>query len=558
MNCIAVPSKYRELGDFHQYYSGAKKAPYLTVFVGGNHEASNYLTELYYGGWVAPNIYYLGAANVIKLGPLRIASLSGIWKGYNYRKPHFERLPYNDDDIKSVYHVRELDTRKLLQIRTQVDVGISHDWPQGIEWNGNWKQLFKRKPFLEDDARNRCLGSNAAKSVLDRLRPAYWFSAHLHAKHSAVKKFDIDVEPRLHQTEIRNRQADSSHQHANPLPKNENEIELDLEDSGEEAAVSARPQDKQHLNKDEIELDLGIEGDEQEEAQPEQKLKVGNAQYSHEIDMERQDQNSKMPDPDSQVNDEFADEDQPTIRNGQHTSTSHKTGPSVMMATEISEDVRAQLPAAFKKPMPYPSDIWNKTTRFLALDKCLPGRDFLQLMEIKPLKEEETETGITRPLKLMYDKEWLAIIRVFANELTFGNESTPVPPNKGQQFYLQRIEEQERWVEENVIKTGKICIPDNFQQTAPPYDPIQGAKISGQPREYINPQTRTFCELLQIDNAFESTDEQIAARAQAGLRPSSRSRGGNHGQGPRGGGGFGRHQGRGRGRGGARRQPARW
>jgi len=32
----------------------------LTIFIGGNHEASNYLQELPYGGWVAPNIYYLG------------------------------------------------------------------------------------------------------------------------------------------------------------------------------------------------------------------------------------------------------------------------------------------------------------------------------------------------------------------------------------------------------------------------------------------------------------------------------------------------------------------
>lgn len=43
-----------------RYYSGEKKAPILTIFIGGNHEASNYLQELPYGGWVAPNIYYMG------------------------------------------------------------------------------------------------------------------------------------------------------------------------------------------------------------------------------------------------------------------------------------------------------------------------------------------------------------------------------------------------------------------------------------------------------------------------------------------------------------------
>ena len=48
--------------DFYKYYSGEKTAPVLTIFIGGNHEASNHLRELYYGGWVAPKIYYLGSS----------------------------------------------------------------------------------------------------------------------------------------------------------------------------------------------------------------------------------------------------------------------------------------------------------------------------------------------------------------------------------------------------------------------------------------------------------------------------------------------------------------
>lgn len=44
--CRSVPCLPR------RYYSGEKKAPVLTVFIGGNHEASNHLQELPYGGWV--------------------------------------------------------------------------------------------------------------------------------------------------------------------------------------------------------------------------------------------------------------------------------------------------------------------------------------------------------------------------------------------------------------------------------------------------------------------------------------------------------------------------
>lgn len=55
------------MGDFHRYYTGEITAPFLTIFIGGNHEASTLLRDLYYGGWVAPNIYYLGASGVINI-----------------------------------------------------------------------------------------------------------------------------------------------------------------------------------------------------------------------------------------------------------------------------------------------------------------------------------------------------------------------------------------------------------------------------------------------------------------------------------------------------------
>lgn len=99
------------MGDFELYYNGTLKAPVLTIFVGGNHEASELLRDLYYGGWVAPNIYYLGASGVVNVGcegvgTLRVAGISGIEKHYHFSKGYFERYPYSGDDHRSMYHIR--------------------------------------------------------------------------------------------------------------------------------------------------------------------------------------------------------------------------------------------------------------------------------------------------------------------------------------------------------------------------------------------------------------------------------------------------------------------
>jgi hypothetical protein len=51
----------------------------VRTVVGGNHEAANHLWELYYGGWAAPDIMFLGYTGCLRFGGLRIAGLSGIY-----------------------------------------------------------------------------------------------------------------------------------------------------------------------------------------------------------------------------------------------------------------------------------------------------------------------------------------------------------------------------------------------------------------------------------------------------------------------------------------------
>jgi lariat debranching enzyme len=764
-----MPAKYRKMADFHEYYSGARRAPYLTIFIGGNHEASNHLFELYYGGWVAPNMYYMGAANIIRLGPLRIAGLSGIWKGYDYRKPHFERVPYNEGEKVSIFHVRELDVRKLLSVRTQVDIGLSHDWPQGIEWKGDYRSLFRKKDRFEADANEGRLGSVAARQCLDRLRPSHWFSAHLHIKYAAVLNHGdyervrppqehrprhgaliappSDRANKEHKNETASNISDtytsSSFQDDRPSqssynlgrPTNETSspsTSLPIAISNHKAVATPKtPQQAQvsawqnfHVDANKAEAkDSEMRLREQTEraaeeyrsgtrgtspyifdetwkqVQVDDGVERGIASVSKTIRSPGEDVRvssvdgcieSKLKRPRSMTPEEVKKDGQttapPTLSNGLpgqldgQVPVSAITGPSairnvdeididltdsssedaghgrelslsnstkkvpasaedgvcsqatreksnkraksqavmsddsdeggvklgptsapfVPRATaslqpstleeqvkeeasaktdtiegdreEVSDTMRAQLaelsqgfaPVSCRQqssaPLPLPENIVNITTHFLALDKCERGRNFLQLLEVEPISEQLHNSGV-RPYKLQYDKEWLAILRAFAPELELGGDPTSrTPQHKGDTHYRERIMEEEKWIEEHVVKLGKLTVPENFTVTAPVYDHNEQNSIADEPHEYTNPQTSEFCRLIGIENKFDISEEEREGRMAQGLRPAGKNfargnrdggrggRGGSFSARGRGGGGRG-HGGRGRGRG---------
>ncbi|CAK7203278.1 lariat debranching enzyme [Sporothrix eucalyptigena] len=543
LNLMSVPPKYRAMGDFHLYYSGARKAPYLTVFIGGNHEAAGYLWELFYGGWVAPNIYYWGAANVLRFGPLRIAGMSGIWKGIDYRQPHHERIPFRQDDIKSFYHVREVDVRKLLQIREPVDIGMSHDWPRAIEWHGDSEHLYRMKPHFRRESMEGTLGNTAAEYVLDRLRPRFWFSAHMHCKFAAIKQFPPPEPAAAEEQPVETVQKENF----TDAPSTKIELPAPVNP----AATSGNP--------DEIDLDLDDDEEGGGEKQP-----------------------------------------TPTAPEAPKEEQKEKELSTISNVDGVSNDMLAQLPASFQRPQqhqdlhhrgprqkpgqPVPPTITNTQVNFLALDKCLPGRHFLQLCEIGPAesaaaasskgsvaKGKETGDKIDKTagsgprFKLEYDPEWLAITRVFANDLIIGDRNTPVAPDLGEAHYRPLVDAERAWVEENIVAKGRLAVPHDFELTAPIHNPVPGQPetyAKGQPNEYTNPHTAAFCELLQVPNVWHATKQERGERKQRGPGPSTprHSRDGDgdgdgdgyQGYGGRGGGGY---RGRGRGRGGGRGGP---
>ncbi|KAG2205992.1 hypothetical protein INT47_005310, partial [Mucor saturninus] len=383
MNCMSVPAKYRELGTFWKYYSGQVRAPYPTIFIGGNHEASNYLWELYHGGWVCDNIYYLGHAGVINFGGLRIGGLSGIAKENHYKRGHYEVSPYNPSDIKSVYHVREYDVKKVLQLMEPVDIFLSHDWPRGIERYGDLQHLMRIKKYFVKEIMENNLGSYPNELILSKVQPAYWFSAHLHVHYAAVVDHDKwkKGEYPLATQQILN--GNRGNQYQKPVVDNPDEIEISLSD----------------------------------------------------------------------------DDETPEIK---------------------ETDKKAAAP---------------KITKFLSLDKCLPRRQFLQIIDIPTPNDE------LKDYDFYYDMEWLAITRAMQPYLSTSFNQTTIPEDD----HLRTMIGNERAYLENKRQSGELDlkIPHNFETTAPPFNPnapSSPSEILQNQSPFLNPQTVTFCEEIDMPN----------------------------------------------------------
>lgn len=166
-----IKEKYRDLGQFHPYWTGEKQAPCLTVFVGGNHECPDVADQLYYGGFVAPRIFYLGQAGIWRVGRrFTVAGISGIYKPYTFRQP----------EQPGSWHVRQKHTDLLRRYPNPIDIVLTHDWPAGMhQFSNQWL-----KPHLFQERQS--LGCPAFASLLHEKRPSFWFAAHHHTKFAAA------------------------------------------------------------------------------------------------------------------------------------------------------------------------------------------------------------------------------------------------------------------------------------------------------------------------------------------------------------------------------------
>ncbi|PPQ81075.1 hypothetical protein CVT25_014538, partial [Psilocybe cyanescens] len=416
LQCMSVPAKYRQLQHFYKYYTGEKKAPILTLVIGGNHEASNYMWELYHGGWLAPNIYFLGHAGSVRVNGVSIAGASGIFKAHDFRLGHYEKVPYDAGAMRSIYHIREYSVRKLSLLSSN-RIFLSHDWPQSIEQYGNLSDLLHRKTFLRGDIEKGVLGSPPLMGLLRTLKPEWWFAAHLHARYEATVVHEAG--PGLQAAQ------------AAPAPVT-NPDEIRIEDEDEDENVDAQAGDP---------------------GAPPPPVRAAENRNPDEILMEDEEEEVEMPPP----------------------------------------------------PPPPASE-----TKFLALDKCLPRRQFL----------ENENPGPT----LTFDPEWLAITRAFHPWLSTTRHQ-PAFPDEAEARAL--VAKELEWVRANVPKNerGEILVREwqSFVMTAPGPG-MEGGDKFRQPPWYTNPQTEAFCRMLDIPNKINPPPTVRAAGTGIGKSNSNAQR----------------------------------
>ncbi len=166
-----APQKYHRISDFASYASGEKQAPYLTLFIGGNHEAWSVLAPYNDGGFIAKNIYYLGRAGRFNFRDVSIGGITGVYSPKQYDTPLSSEPEYNWK-----FYRRE-NIEHLL--KNPVNILLIHDWVTPID------SINSSTPI---DALPKKMTHNApspTKNLIESTQPSHVFMGHMHHHHIA-------------------------------------------------------------------------------------------------------------------------------------------------------------------------------------------------------------------------------------------------------------------------------------------------------------------------------------------------------------------------------------
>lgn len=324
--------------------------------------------------------------------------------------------------------------------------------------------MLQRKTFFRAEVENDTLGSPPLLDLLKHLQPEFWFSAHLHVKFAAVYEHAGGEVPSV--AEANGQAAVDTYDEANP-----DEIAIpDEEGNPDEIVVS-----EDEANLDEIVISDGEDGTGAPSIEPQAAL--GSDTNGH------------------------ANADEIVIAEDEDESENPDE------ITISDEEVEQPKPAASSssQPLAEPS---GRATRFLALDKCGPGKDFIQFLDV-------SSTSSSSPPRLTFDPYWLAITR--AMHPYFSTDVYPPPLPEQTTLKAQIADELSRIQTDGLLVPAQLSESDLASGKTPPLvfekGPVDISRVQqfwptappegmgGSSGEwYTNPQTEAFAGMLGIPN----------------------------------------------------------
>lgn len=158
------------------------------------------------------------------------------------------------------------------------------------------------------------------------------------------------------------------------------------------------------------------------------------------------------------------------------------------LGTTVSETTFHGLESSSTCSIP---DLSEQMTKFLALDKCLPRRQYLSVVHIpKPSSVEAS--------RLEYDPEWLAIVRKTYHLTSAARKRNGVPSET-----INLLDDDIDWVVQKFTEeNGDLTIPDGCCQTVPIHS---HSMFRGELTPFPlmgNPQTDNLLSLLELQHTI--------------------------------------------------------